>query len=297
MIKHNSFVGKNQGLLYILPWLIGFLAFKLYPFAMSMFYSFTNYNLVSEPQFVGIDNFVYMFKNDPDFLHSFRVTFMYVLMAVPGKIIVSLLVAMILAQQLKFISFFRTLYYIPSILGGSVALSALWRFLFMRDGAVNNLLGLAGIAPVHWLGDPDIALLTISLLNVWQFGAPMVIFLAGLKQIPSYLYEAARIDGASRLAQFFRITLPLITPMLFFNLIMEIIRSFQRFTSAFIITAGGPVKSTYIVAMKLFDEAFQYRRMGYASSISWVLFAVILVFTVLAFKSSDRWVYYEDGGK
>lgn len=285
-----------RGLLFISPWLIGFLLLQLYPFISSLIYSFTNYNIMGTPKFVGMRNYVRLFTLDPDFLKSLGVTFEYALIAVPSKLIFALLVAMILNTKIKGISFFRTMYYVPSILGGSVAVSSLWKLMFMNDGIINGILAKLGIPAVSWLGTPFTAMTTISLLQVWQFGSSMVLFLAALKQIPQDLYEAASIDGASPVQRFFSITLPMISSIVFFNLIMQTINALQNFTSAFVITAGGPLKSTYLIGMKLYTEAFSNFKMGYASAISWILFLIILVFTLTVFKSSDAWVYYEDGG-
>ncbi|WP_304944116.1 carbohydrate ABC transporter permease, partial [Vallitalea guaymasensis] len=234
------------GLLYISPFIIGFLIFQLYPFISSIIYSFTDFTMIKKPDFVGFSNYINMFTKDRDFWNSVKVTFKYVLMAVPMKLIFALFIAMVLNMKLKSINFFRTIYYLPSILGGSVAVAVMWRFLFMYDGLVNNFLGVFNIPPVSWLGNPDISLYTIGLLAVWQFGSSMVLFLAGLKQIPENLYEASAIDGASKVKQFFVITLPMLTPIILFNMVMQTISAFQEFTGAFVITNGGPMKSTYL---------------------------------------------------
>jgi len=285
------------GILYISPWLLGFLVLTLYPFLASFYYSFTNYDMVREPVFSGLNNYITIWSNDPDFLQSLKVTFLYVLMAVPAKLIFALFIAVILSLPLRGMSLFRTVYYLPSILGGSIAVSVLWKFLFMREGLVNRLLASFSIPPIDWLGDPKLALFTISLLPVWEFGSSMIIFLAGLKQVPRELLEASRIDGASRVRAFFNITLPLLTPVILFNLIMQTIGAFQQFTAAFVITGGGPLKSTYLYGIMLYDQAFSNFRMGYASALSWILFIIIFIFTLLIMKSSNRWAYYEDGGK
>ncbi|TCL70023.1 oligogalacturonide transport system permease protein [Hydrogenispora ethanolica] len=284
------------GLAYIAPWLIGFLTLQLYPFLISFWYSLTDLNLFREPRFIGLDNFIQMFTANADFWQSFRVTFIYVLAAVPAKIAFALIVAMIMNQKLRGINFFRTVYYLPSILGGSVALAILWKLLFMSEGVVNHYLSFLGIPGHNWLGDPGMALTTISLLQVWQFGSSMVLFLAGLKQIPAELYEAGRVDGASRLRMFFHITIPQLTPIILFNLIMQMVNAFQEFTAAFVITNGGPLKSTYLYGYMIYQYGFDYLKMGYASALSWVLFIVIMIFTVVIFKSSSMWVHYEDAG-
>ena len=282
-----------RGLFFIMPWLIGFLFLQLYPFLASLYYSFTQYSVLGQPKFIGLDNYIRLFTIDPDFKKSIMVTMKYALISVPSKLFFALIVALILNMRLKGINGFRTVYYIPSILGGSVAVSALWRLMFMSDGILNKLLGLPS---VNWLGQAGTAMFTICLLQVWQFGSSMVLFLAALKQIPVDLHEAASIDGAGKVKRFFYITLPIITPIVFFNLIMQTINALQNFTSAFVITNGGPLKSTYLIGMKLYTEGFSNFKMGYASAISWILFAIILIFTLFIFKSSDAWVYYEDGG-
>ena len=186
---------------------------------------------------------------------------------------------------------------LPSILAGSVAISIVWRSMYMNDGVVNSVLSLFGIGPFPWLSSPDLALITISLLTVWQFGSSMVLFLAGLKQIPKELYEAGKVDGASKFRMFFRITIPLLSPIVLFNFIMQTINAFQDFTAAFIITGGGPLNSTYLFGFKIYEDAFHYSKLGYASALSWVLFTCIMLFTAAAFTISRKWVYYEDGGK
>ncbi len=282
------------GYLYILPWIIGFLVLQLVPLINSFWYSFTNFQLLGHAKFLGLANYKKIFTADPTFVKSLLVTFYYVLIAVPLKLAFALAIAVILNQNIKGINLFRTLYYIPSILGGSVAISVLWKYLFMSQGVVNKILGTIGLPAVDWLGDPRFALGTISLVTVWQFGSSMLLFLAGLKQIPVSLYEAARIDGAGKLRIFWKITLPELSPILLFNLIMQMINAFQDFTSAFVITQGGPLKSTYLYGLMLYDQGFKFFKMGYSSALSWILFAIILFFTSLTFRSSQSWVHYGD---
>ncbi|HCU30264.1 MAG: sugar ABC transporter permease [Sphaerochaeta sp.] len=282
------------GYLYILPWIIGFLLLQLVPLINSFWYSFTNFQLLGDPKFLGLENYKKIFTADPTFLQSLKVTSYYVLIAVPLKISFALVIAIILNQNIKGINLFRTLYYIPSILGGSVAISVLWKYLFMNQGVVNNLIGQFGFKAVDWLGDPRFALGTISLVTVWQFGSSMLLFLAGLKQIPVSQYEAARIDGAGRMRIFWQITIPELSPIILFNLIMQMINAFQDFTSAFVITQGGPLKSTYLYGLMLYDQGFKFFKMGYSSALSWILFAIILFFTSLTFRSSESWVHYGD---
>lgn len=284
------------GILFILPWIIGFCILQAYPLIMSLYYSFTDFSILSEGKWIGLDNYKRLFTKDKYFIKSLVLTFKYALMAVPMKLIMALIVAMILNMKLKCINLFRTVYYLPSIMGGSVAISILWRFMFMKEGMINNFLGVFGIPSVNWLGDPDIALVTISLLVVWQFGSSMVLFLAGLKNVPTELYEAAEVDGANKWTKFWSITLPMLTPIVFFNLIMQIIHALQEFTSAFIITNGGPNHGTYLIGVKIYEDAFQNLKMGYASASSWVLFVAILLITLLVFRSSNAWVFYNDGG-
>ncbi|SHI69947.1 oligogalacturonide ABC transporter membrane protein [Geosporobacter subterraneus DSM 17957] len=286
---------KYEGMLYITPWLIGIIVFTAFPFITSFVLSFTNYNLMSAPKFIGLQNYITMFRS-PDFRKAFGVTFRYVAITVPLKLAFALFIAYILNFKIKGVNFFRTAYYLPSILGGSVAISILWRFLFADTGLINIFLGFLGFQSISWLGNPTYAIFTLSLLRVWQFGSPMVIFLAALKNIPESLYEAAKIDGASKVSMFFKITLPLITPVVFFNFIMQLIQAFQEFNAPYIITGGGPLKSTYLLPLMIYDNSFKYFKMGYGSALSWFLFVVIMIFTAITFRSEKYWVHYSDGG-
>ncbi len=285
---------NRKGYLYIAPWLVGFFCLTLVPFVSTLVFSLTDYSVLRAPRYIGLANYTKMFTEDDLFPKSLWVTTKYVLISVPGKLAFALLVAVILNQKLKGIGFYRTLYYLPSIFGGSIALSILWRMLFSGEGLVNRLLATLSIAGPDWLGDQRFSLLTISLLQVWQFGSSMVLFLAGLKQVPDYLYEAARIDGAGRLRIFFSISFPLITPIVFFNLIMQTVNAFQTFTTAFVITAGGPLHSTYLYALLLYDNAFKYFKMGYASALSWLLFVILMAITGFLFLTSPGWLHYMD---
>ncbi len=288
-------VDRYIGLVFIAPWIIGFLVFQLYPFVASFLYSFTSFNIIGRPKFVGLANYIKLFTFDPDFKKSIFVTLKYAFISVPGKLVFALFIAMLMNMKIRGVNFMRTIFYLPSILGGSVAISALWKLLFMKEGMINGLLGAIHIPAVDWLGSPHIAIFTISLLQVWQFGSSMVLFLAALKNIPAEYYESASLDGASKVRQFLSITFPMITPIVFFNLIMQMINALQSFTSAFVITNGGPLKSTYLIGIKLYTEGFNNFKMGYAAAISWVLFFIILFFTLLVFRSSSAWVYYSDG--
>ncbi len=281
---------------YLAPWLIGFLVLQLYPFIMSLIYSFTNYSMAGDPKFIGLANYVKLFTMDPEFWNSLKVTAMYTLYTVPGKLIMALAVAVFLNRDIKGINMIRTLYYLPSLFGGSVAVAILWKLMFLDNGIVNAMLQSIGIGKIQFWGDTRYALLTICSLEIWQFGSSMVMFLAALKQVPKSLHEAAIIDGASAPRRFFSIVMPQITPIIFFNTIMQTINALQNFTSAFVITNGGPLKSTNVLGMKLYKEGFGYYKMGYASAISWVIFIIILIVTLLLFRSSSGWVHYEDGG-
>ena len=296
MISNKMKSKRYVGLLYIAPWLLGFLIFQLYPFIASFCYSFTDYTLLNQPQFVGLKNYLTLFTTDKQFLSTMKITGFYALLSVPLKLAFALFIAILLNAKIKGIGIYRSLYYLPSILGGSVAVSVLWRVIFMKDGMINHFIGLLGLGPVNWLTDAKLALITLSLLQVWQFGSAMVIFLAALKGIPAELYEAASIDGSGKWNQFLHITLPQFSSVVFFNLIMQSIQALQNFTSAFVITGGGPMKRTYIIGMKLYDDAFRFYKVGYACAESWILFLVILALTLLVFKSSDAWVYYADEG-
>lgn len=284
------------GLLFIAPWIIGFLVFQLYPLIASFIYSFTDYTMLNRPSFVGLQNYKEIFTVDANFWQSIKVTLIYVIISVPFKLVIALMIALLLNVKIKYVSFFRTVYYLPSIMGGSVAIAVLWRFLFMKEGFLNKLLATVNIPSMDWLGDTRFSLFTISLLTVWQFGSSMVLFLAGLKQIPAELYEAGRVDGASKIRMFFTITIPMLTPIVLFNIVNQMINAFQDFTAAFVITNGGPANSTYLYGIMLYQNAFQYFKMGYASALSWVLFLLIIGITALIFKSSSKWAHYEDGG-
>lgn len=285
--------GQVRGYLYILPWVIGFLMFQLIPLVNSFRYSLTDIKLGGEYQFIGLENYIRMFTADADLFNSMGVTIKYIFMVVPAKLIFALAVAMILSMKIRGIRVFRTMYYLPSILGGSVAISALWRVMFMKSGIVNNILG----TDINWLGDPKYALLTIGLIDIWQFGSSMVLFFAALKQVPADLYEAAQIDGAGKVRRFFRITLPLISPVMLFNIVMQTINALQNYTSAYVVTGGGPLKATNIMALKIYQDAFVKSDLGYASAESWLLFVFLLILSGLIFFTSRYWVFYGDGGE
>jgi len=260
-----------------------------------MWYSLTDFNLMRKtPHFIGIENYVRAFTGDVKFIKSLKVTIAYVLFSVPTKLVVALAIAMLLNIKIKFINFFRTVYYLPSIMGASVAVAVLWRFIFVKDGYLNAALKVIGIKGPDWLGDYRVALITIGLLTVWQFGSSMVLFLAGLKQIPSELYEAARIDGAGKVWVFFSVTLPMLSPIIFFNLVMQLIYGFQDFTAPMLVTHGGPANATYLYGLLLYENAFLYFKMGYAAALSWILFVIMIAVTAVLFRTSIKWTFYEN---
>ena len=283
---------KYLGFLYISPYVLGLVMFTAFPFLASLYLSFTDYDLLTAPEWVGLENYERLVTRDRTFKKSLSVTLTYVFMTVPLKLVFALFIAVVLNYRLRGINIFRTAYYVPSILGGSIAIAVLWRFVFAEAGLVNMIITGLGGEPVNWFGDPENALFTITLLRVWQFGSAMVIFLAALQSVDKSLYEAASIDGAGSWQIFRYITLPLITPVIFFNLIMQTVQAFQEFNGPFIITQGGPLKSTYLLPIYIYEEAFQSFDMGYASAIAWILFVIIMSLTLIAFWSSKRWVYY-----
>lgn len=287
------------GYLFLTPWLLGFLGFVLGPMVGSLYLSFTEFNLFDPPRWVGLDNYDRAFFGDERFWNSLRVTFLYVFTSVPARLVFALAVAVLLNRGVRGMRVYRAVYYLPSLLGGSVAVAILWRQLFGSGGLLNHVLSWFGHHTERsWIADPDTSLLTMIALAAWQFGSPMIIFLAGLRQIPPELYEAAELDGAGPVTRFFRVTLPLLSPLVFFNLVLQMIHAFQAFTPAYVISngSGGPADSTLFYTLYLYQEGFTQFHMGYASALAWVLFAVISVFAALAFLSSRYWVHYADDG-
>ncbi|MFC5449722.1 carbohydrate ABC transporter permease [Paenibacillus aestuarii] len=301
--KRKSFLSRWDapiaGYLFILPWLIGFFGLTAYPMILSLYYSFTDYTLMEPVSWVGARNYERIFTADDKFIQSIKVTFMYVIASVPLKLIAALLVAVVLNKAMRGISAYRTAIYFPSLIGGSIAVSLLWRNIFGVDGIFNKILGIFGIGGTGWVTNPSTALWTLVLLTVWQFGSSMVIFLAGLKQIPNDLYEASSVDGANKFVQFFKITLPMLSPTLYFNLIMGVINAFQMFTSAYVITNGGPMNSTYVYALYLYERAFSRYQLGYSSALAWIMLVIIVIVAVIIAGTSKYWVFYEteSGGK
>ncbi len=285
---------NGVGYSLIAPWLVGFFGFVLIPMIASGYLSFTRYDLLSPSQWTGFSNFSRMFTSDRVFWQSVRATLIYVFASVPLQLAFALIVAMILSKRIRGIGVYRTLYYLPSLLGQSVAVAVMWRRLFGENGAVQSILQAMHLpAETCWIGDAHTAIWTLVLLNIWQFGSAMVVFLAGIKNIPDIYYEAATVDGASSWQKFWRVTIPLLTPVIFFNLIMKTIGGFKAFTQSFIVTEGGPLNSTLFYTVYLYRRGFKYYEMGYASAMAWLLLLVIAVLTILIFRSSDYWVYYE----
>jgi multiple sugar transport system permease protein len=287
------------GYVFLSPWLLGLLGITAVPMLISLYLSFTDYSPligVTESNWVGLDNYRRMFTADPSYWHAVRVTVTFAVVAVPLKLAAALGVAMLLNRAMRGIALFRGLFYLPSLLGGSVAVAIVWRSMFNREGAFNSFLALFGVHGSPWVNDPFWALPTLMLLAIWQFGAPMVIFLAGLKQVPAELYEAASVDGAGAWRRFRHITLPMLSPVIFFNLVLETIHGFQGFTSAFVLSGGtgGPVDATLMYTLDLYLKGFTQLDMGYASAMAWVFLVVVGLITVVLFSTGRFWVHYSD---
>lgn len=285
-----------EAYLFLLPWFGGILILTAGPLIASLYLSFTNFDLLQAPQWTGLANYLELFTGDPRYIKALKITFAYVLIGVPLNLIFALAIAVLMNQKVVGLGIFRAVYYLPSLLGGSVAVAVMWRQLFGTNGAINQLLGLFDVQATNWISTPRYALYTLILLHVWQFGSAMIIFLAGLQQIPKELYEAAEIDGAGAFQKFRSVTVPLLTPVIFFNLVLGIINSFQAFTSAYIVSggSGGPADSTLFYTLYLYQEGFMSFRMGYASAMGWVLLVIIAAFTAANFVASRRWVFYGD---
>jgi multiple sugar transport system permease protein len=294
--RRRAWQRNLMGYLFIAPWLVAFLAFTAVPMLGSAVLAFTDYNVLSQNlKWVGLDNFQRMLFNDPRYWRAVQATFSFALVAVPLKLIFALALAMLFNNSRRLVYSYRAAYYLPSIVGASVAVAVVWRELVGRNGPVNAVLGQFGVPAQAWLGNPSTALGTVILLSVWEFGSPMLIFLAGLKQIPDQLYEAASIDGAGAWKRFLRITIPLLTPLIFFNLVLQMIFGFTVFTSAFILSggSGAPLDSLLLYSLYLYQKAFRDFQMGYAAAMAWALLLVIGIFTAIIFKTSSAWVYYE----
>lgn len=283
------------GYAFLAPWLLGFFGLTVIPMISSLYFSFTKYDMLTDPVIYGVQNYSNMLR-DAKFAKSFIVTIKYVFVSVPLQLMFALFVAMLLKKNRRGIRLYRAVYYLPSLFGGSVAVSILWRQLFNKEGLFNQILSIFGIKGINWIATPGTALNTLIVLAVWQFGASMVIFLAALKQIPEDYYEASRIDGAGVIKQFFYITLPVLTPMVFFNIVMAFINAFQAFTPAYIVSGGtgAPLNSTLFYTLYLYIKAFGEFEMGYASAMAWVLLVIIAIVTGLLFLSAKLWVFYDE---
>ncbi|ANA78481.1 binding-protein-dependent transport systems inner membrane component [Paenibacillus vortex V453] len=287
------------GYVFSAPFVLGFLIFTLYPILSSLYYSFTNYNLMEAPRWLGLANYERLFLEDDKIGKSFQVTFTYVFASVPLRLIFALFVAMILNTATKAVGLYRSAFYLPSLIGGSVAVAIMWQQIFGDKGLVNSALSLFGIhSTTSWIGNPSTALWTLIALSIWQFGSSMIIFLAGLKNIPRDYYEAASVDGANAVHRFFKITLPMLSPIILFNLTLQTISAFLTFTPAYIISRGegGPLDQTLLYSLYLYRKAFSHFEMGYASALAWIMLLIVGVLTLLIFRSSTRWVHYESKG-
>ncbi|MDR7276271.1 carbohydrate ABC transporter permease [Catenuloplanes atrovinosus] len=286
---------NRAAFLFLLPWFAGLLLITAGPIVASLGLSFTDYNLIQPPEFNGVENISRM-VGDERLHRSLGVTFIYVFVSVPLQLLAALGLAILLDRGLRGLPFYRSAFYLPSLLGSSVAIAVLWRQIFGAEGLLNQLLALVGVTGKGWISSPDTALSTLIVLNVWTFGAPMVIFLAGLRQIPTMYYEAASVDGAGKWTQFRKITVPLLSPIIFFNLVLQIIHAFQSFTQAFVVSGGtgGPSDSTLFYTLYLYERGFSRFDMGYASALAWLLLIIIAGFTAINFWAAKRWVFYDD---
>lgn len=289
---HNDNV---VGHIFAAPFIFGFICFSLLPMITSFYYSFTDYSLGSkEAVFVGLRNFINLISDDV-FLKSMKVTLKYVFISVPLKLTFALLVAFLLTRKSRLVTIYRSLYYVPSLVGGSIAVALVWKQLFARKGLLNVILADIGLDAINWFGDEKLAMYPLILMSVWQFGSSMIIFAAGLKEIPISYYEAAKIDGANGFNTFFKITLPCLSPIILYNLVMQTISAFMAFTQAFVITKGGPNDGTMMYALYVYNQAFRYNNMGYACAMSWTMLVVMSIITLVIFKTSKKWVFSESG--
>ena len=289
---HNDNV---VGHVFAAPFIFGFICFSLIPMITSFYYSFTDYSLGSkQAEYIGLRNFLNLFT-DEVFVKSLGVTLKYVLISVPLKLVFALLVAFLLTRKSRLVTIYRSLYYVPSLVGGSIAVALVWKQLFARKGLINVLLADLGLNAVNWFGDEKLAMYPLIFMSVWQFGSSMIIFAAGLKEIPISYYEAAKIDGANGFQSFFKITLPCLSPIILYNLVMQTISAFMAFTQAFVITKGGPNDGTMMYALYVYNQAFRYNNMGYACAMSWLMLAIMSIITLVIFKTSKMWVFSEAG--
>ncbi|KAB8287564.1 carbohydrate ABC transporter permease [Bifidobacterium avesanii] len=294
--KHDSYTDNKPAYAFLAPWIVGAVCLSLLPMIVSVYLSFTKYNMLTSPKWVGVQNFTNLMK-DTRYIHSLQVTFTYVIVSVPLQLLAALALAVVLDRGMRGLTFYRSAFYLPSMMGGSVAIAVLWKMVFGADGLFNRFMNVFGLNLTQsWVANPATANWTLIILHVWQFGSPMVIFLAGLRQIPRELYEAASVDGAGKWRQFVSITLPMLSPIIFFNLVMSIINSFQTFTQAFIVSGGtgGPSDSTLFYTLYLYTQGFGQMKMGYAAAMAWILVLIVAVFTLINFAASKYWVHYDD---
>ncbi len=289
MKKYNNPVGVNKftGLFLITPFIIGSILFIIYPFVCSFATGLTEYDGIHSPEFIGFDNYKKMLT-DESFLKAVGVTFKYTAIFVPLKIIVSLLTAVLLSMNIKGMGVYRTVFYIPSILGSNLAVAIMWQYLFTKNGLANQFLEMLGIPSVSWYGDEKYAIFIIILLRLWEFGSTMIIFMTALKNIPKEYYEASRVDGCGSIRAFFSITLPLIKNTIFINVILQTISALQEFNAPYMITSGNPMKSTYTIGMLIYDEMFSYHNAGYANAVSWILFVLTAVIIFIMFRIAEK---------
>ncbi|MEW6716450.1 MAG: sugar ABC transporter permease [Chloroflexota bacterium] len=299
LLKHRLTISQQEAVwayLFISPWILGFLIFTIGPMLASLYYSFTSYNIISAPVWKGLTNYIKLFSNDPLFWHSLKVTIKYAAMALPLNLVIGLFIAILLNQKIPGVYIWRTVFFLPSVIAG-VAVALLWVRIFnARIGLLNPFLKSIGILnPPGWLQDPKWAVSSLVIMSLWSVGGSMIIYLAGLQGIPTTLYEAAKIDGANRWQRFWQITIPMMTPVIFYNLVLGLIGAFNYFTEVYVATSGtgGPVRSTLFYNLYLYQNAFRFFDMGYASAMAWVLFVIVLVVTLLVFRSSPYWVFYE----
>lgn len=295
--KHHLGSQNLSGYLFISPFIIGFVCFIALPMMMSLFFSFTRYDILESPTFIGLDNYITMFTKDRNFWKVFGVTMKFVFLSVPLRLLMALFIALLLVRSTKLSGFYRAVYYLPSIIGSSVAVAILWKKIFASDGVINAILQTFGFkGDIVWFGNSNTAIWTLIVLAVWQFGSSMLIFLSGLKQIPRMLYESAIVDGANWIQRFFKITLPMLTPTIFFNLINQLISGFMAFTQSYLITEGKPRNSTLFYAVYMYQNSFTYNKLGYGCAMAWFMILVISILTLIIFKTQKYWVYYEAEG-
>lgn len=281
------------GLLMASPWIIGFLVFVAGPMIYSLYLSMTRWDLFTPPRWIGLENYTTLLTDDATFFQSLKITTIYAFIGVPLQVGLGLVLATLLNQKIRFLSLFRSIYYLPSVIGG-ISVAIMFRWIFgTQFGLINGMLGGLGIQGPSWLGDPSWVMVSFILMSLWGSGASMLIYLGALQSIPTELYEAADVDGAGTLAKFLRITIPMMTPVIFFNMVMGIIHALQEFVLPFVMTNGGPADASLFLVLYLYRNAFQFFQMGYASAIAWVLFIYILALTMLVVRSSSAWVYYE----